>query len=630
MRVGKNRYTNPFTGKAKILAIIFIALIVGISYGLFFYLDNANEQDVRNRIFERKVADQIKATNALAGHIGTDLTLVVDNLRGLANSVYIQQGDVSSNTTRKLTEEAYNHLSNRENIIDRLVIVDKRGFETIGLVAKGQRSFAGTNVSSRPWVQETLTSRTPTLSNGFAGLDGNYRIAIGYPITNLQTGQYMGLIGALIPFETFLSQHGNIHNVNSEFLVAYDKNATILATASSKDLIGKNFFGGYVQQFIKYNEVLNNFTRNMLAGRPGYAIYNYGAGERLITGYPIYVNSKVAYFVNIVTPTSLIYSRINDVLFTERVKMFSLLAGTTAAVVILIVFLIKWSVLNEEVKRRGRDLEEANKELEAANEQLLLSNEQLKIHDRMQRDFINIAAHELRTPIQPLLFGSESLKRKNPGEFEAEIVYRNAKKLQTLANNLLDVSRIENGTLKLYKDRLNIKDIILDALEVTNVNLSISLSSNKKENGLKIIYEPENLFIDADKDRIIQVVSNLLINAAKSITQREEEENLKEAKENGVISVFTQKRAQEDSNEVVVSIHDHGKGIDPQVMPRLFSKFATKSFDGTGLGLYISKSIIEAHGGKIWAGNNKNGKGATFSFSLPLADNNKTSGSRDN
>ena len=624
MQVGKKNYTNPFTGKAKILAIISIALIVGISYGLFFYLENANEQDVRNRIFERKLADQLKATEALARHIGTDLTLVVDNLHGLANNVYIQQGDLSSNTIRKLTEETYNHLSDSENIIDRLVIVDKTGFETIGLVAKGQQSFAGTNVSSRPWVQETLRSRTTTLSNGFAGLDGNYRIAIGYPMTNLQTGQYMGLIGALIPFETFLSQHGNIHNVNSEFLVAYDKNATILSTASSKVLIGKNFFGDYVQQFIRHNKVLNNFARYILAGRPGYAIYNYGAGERLITGYPIYVNGKVAYFVDIVTPTAEIYSRINDVLFTERVKMFSLLAGTTAAVVILIVLLIKWSALNEEVRRRGKDLEEANKELEAANEQLLLSNEQLKIHDRMQRDFINIAAHELRTPIQPLLFASESIKRKNSNEFEAEIVYRNAKKLQTLANNLLDASRIESGTLKLYKDRLNIKDIISDALEAINGSLSISLSSNRKEDGLKIIYESENLYIDADKDRMIQVVFNLLINAAKSITQREEEDgDMKEAKENGVISVIIQKREQEDDSEVVVSIHDHGKGIDPEVMPRLFTKFATKSFDGTGLGLYISKSIIEAHGGKIWAKNNADGKGATFSFSLPLANNNK-------
>jgi hypothetical protein len=191
-------------------------------------------------------------------------------------------------------------------------------------------------------VQETLKLQGPTISSGFVGLDGNYRIAIGYPITNLQTGQYMGLIGALIPFETFLSQYGNVHNHNSKYLVAYDKYATILATAVSNTLIGKNFFADYVQQFIKHNKLLTDFVRNLLAGRPGYTIYNYGDGEKLSTGYPIYVNGKAAYFLRIVAPTAEIYSHINDVLFAERVKMFSLIAGTTAAIAILIVFLIKW------------------------------------------------------------------------------------------------------------------------------------------------------------------------------------------------------------------------------------------------------------------------------------------------
>jgi hypothetical protein len=97
-----------------------------------------------------------------------------------------------------------------------------------------------------------------------------------------------------------LSQYGNVHNHNSKYLVAYDKNATILATAVSNTLIGKNFFADYVQQFIKHNKLLTDFVRNLLAGRPGYTIYNYGDGERLSTGYPIYLNGKAAYFLRIV------------------------------------------------------------------------------------------------------------------------------------------------------------------------------------------------------------------------------------------------------------------------------------------------------------------------------------------
>src|ERR687887_2005550 len=111
--------------------------------------------------------------------------------------------------------------------------------------------------------------------------------------------------------------------------------------------------------------------------------------------------------------------------------MFSLIAGTTAAVVILIVFLIKWSSLNEEVKRRGKELEDANKELETANKQLSLSNEQLKIRDKTQQEFINVAAHELRTPIQPIIGLSDVLLRKirdNESRQLVDVIFNNAKR----------------------------------------------------------------------------------------------------------------------------------------------------------------------------------------------------------
>jgi signal transduction histidine kinase len=153
-----------------------------------------------------------------------------------------------------------------------------------------------------------------------------------------------------------------------------------------------------------------------------------------------------------------------------------------------------------------------------------------------------------------------------------------------------------------FKERVNIKDIISDALQVTN-------GSSHYKDGLKIIYQQEDIFIEAGKDRITQVVSNILNNAVKSTKEQEQQETER------VIHVITQRRG---DSELVISIIDNGRGIDPEIMSRLFTKFATRSFDGTGLGLFIAKNIVEAHGGKIWAENNKEGKGATFSFSLPL------------
>jgi signal transduction histidine kinase len=134
--------------------------------------------------------------------------------------------------------------------------------------------------------------------------------------------------------------------------------------------------------------------------------------------------------------------------------------------------------------------------------------------------------------------------------------------------------------------------------------------SNKKKD-VNIVYEPKDIFIMADKGRISQVISNLLSNAVKFTP-------------GGTISIVSNLNGNQDkdNNQAIVSVKDNGQGIDPDILHKLFSKFATKSFSGTGLGLYISKSIVETHGGKIWAENNPYGKGATFSFTLPLLSNN--------
>jgi signal transduction histidine kinase len=227
--------------------------------------------------------------------------------------------------------------------------------------------------------------------------------------------------------------------------------------------------------------------------------------------------------------------------------------------------------------------------------------EQLKVHDRMQKEFINIAAHELRNPIQPLVLSSESLKGSMPDEERISIVIRNAKKLQMLANEILDITKIESKTLKLNKEKVNVNEIIVHSLKDLLNHQTIA------EGKVNLIFEPggEDIFVEADRDRLGQVVSNLLNNSVKFTHE-------------GTISIVARKLA--DAKEVVVSIKDTGSGIDPEILPRLFSKFVTKSdAGGTGLGLFICKSIVEAHGGKIWAENNRSGKGATFSFSLPAS-----------
>jgi signal transduction histidine kinase len=287
--------------------------------------------------------------------------------------------------------------------------------------------------------------------------------------------------------------------------------------------------------------------------------------------------------------------------------MFSLLAGTTAAVAVLILFLTRWnSILDKEVKKRTKELDESNK-------QLTLANEQLNLHDKMQKEFINIAAHELRTPIQPLLSLTQIIRSKIKDAEQGELldnVIKNAKRLQRLAEDILDITRIESQSLDLKKERFNLNDLILNGVQDYKNQLE-----KDHDNNITLLYEFKNddiFFVEADRYRLTQVISNLLNNAIKFIKEGGEG--------GGTISITLEKKKEDNQQEVLISIKDSGVGIHSDIIPRLFSKFATKSEKGTGLGLFISKNIVEAHGGRIWAENNSDGKvGATFYISLPLA-----------
>ena len=235
----------------------------------------------------------------------------------------------------------------------------------------------------------------------------------------------------------------------------------------------------------------------------------------------------------------------------------------------------------------------------------------LKKQDKIQKEFINVAAHELRTPIQPILGISDILYSRTENKEERkliEFIIRNANRLKRLASDILDVARIESGTLQIKKERFNLSELITSLILQYKNSIS-EIEKNKKVN-LFYIEEEQNLFIEGDKGLLSQVLENLLSNAIKFTKRVDENTNI----------VITTKRETNNDNTIVVSIKDNGTGIDKEILPRLFTKFATKSETGTGLGLFISKKIIESHNGKIWAENNTDDRGATFKFTLPVGD----------
>jgi signal transduction histidine kinase len=258
-------------------------------------------------------------------------------------------------------------------------------------------------------------------------------------------------------------------------------------------------------------------------------------------------------------------------------------------------------------------LKKSNEQLTNLYKQVIATNERMKFNSNMQNEFINIAAHELRAPIQPILGLAEVLRdekrqRDNREEKNVEnkddllsIIIRNAKRLKRLTENILDITKIENNSMELNKEEFIISTIVLESF----TDSANQLSREQKESvKLTLALDEGDVLVLADKHRINQVISNLLNNAIKFT-------------EEGHITISTEKE-KKYGKEVIVKVKDSGSGIDPNIMSRLFTKFATKSYAGTGLGLFICKGIVEAHGGKMWAENNRDGRGATFSFSLPI------------
>jgi hypothetical protein len=347
---------NPAGRNIRKIALVLIVLIVSFSFASLFFIKDITKQEIETRIFEEQKARQMEYTKLISTHMSSDLERVIAMTNGLGNSVYVQEREYSSPALKELMQEEFGKYN---NTINRLFILDNNDVMTVGL-AKEREPLVGSDLSFRDWVKKTRESNSTVFSDGFER-QGLYRIFISYPVFDRLSGEYIATIGASVLADPFFSFYKNIENFEEGFLVSYNKDGDLLYNGLNNSLVGLNFFGPEVQDTINNNEVVNNLTKSLITfAEPSYAVYDYGAGERINTQQPVLVNGEPQYFLQVITPATQIYSQIQDALYLEEVKIYLLLVGTLAAIVVLVFILVEWNhILQREVKRRTTELHES-------------------------------------------------------------------------------------------------------------------------------------------------------------------------------------------------------------------------------------------------------------------------------
>lgn len=623
---------RPFHNNKR--AFVVITLII-VAASIFFILLYQYSNSISGEIVNLAI-DDIKSNAKIQSHVishslANSVSAIISNLRVLANAPSIQNGSLSSQTLFDAAQES------TKGLTEGYYWLDKEGRVITYSHVNEFPNYQGMDLSSRDYFKIPREKNIPYFSSVINSTNKVQRVYISYPIIgNSVNGSSSGNNSGSSFIETSAASTNSNNNVFEGVIVAalratdvgkfvqsellkefpntaglIDKNGVILYS-QNQSYIGKNYFGNEFQVIIPIG-IRNDFNaiiERSLEGNTGLEDITIEQGNTSTVAYnPVVVNGDHIWTLYIVSPHQLaenVYGLIN-----KESVLSIIIIGIIAAISGALFFIImSWNrTLRRAVYTRTQ-------ELKNTVDQLSQANEQLKVHDKMQKEFINIASHEMKTPTQAII-GYSDLMQKHPEKREEMLkaISRNASRLQRLTNDILDVTRIESRTLTLDKEKFKLSDLIANVVEdhrshVEKVNSMVKLLYNNKYNS------EEYPIVEADKDRITQVISNILNNAIKFASNQKEE--------GGTVSVTLEKNYS-NPEEVIVNIRDTGEGIHQEILPRLFTKFATKSFSGTGLGLYISKSIIEAHGGRMWAQNNSDGQGggATFTFTLPLTNNKK-------
>jgi len=591
------------------ISAIVLAGIV-FSYLTYQYYERNSAEVQKIAVEHIQNSTLIKVTD-LSHLLRNKLDLVTVNLESLASSNELGEqrldlGKILLNSAQKTTA----------NVVDFYDWVDSNGTSIWSSANSNEISknkFNEFSAATSAYFSKVKDTQVPTYSNTLKFTDGQSGILIVYPIidsknrtanVNSTNEQFKGAILAGISSNTLNQYLGSqISPLSSANISLVDSSGKITLTGIAQ-LTDANVFDKKFSPLTEKYGINKNVKSITQVFRSAVSNHKTGTtdltsgGKDLTLSYAPVVSNGIYYFtIILIFPHSLVSSLDNLVVQQRNFAVAAMLIIVLGSVGIFFVITYWNKGLRKVVYIQTKQLQETTKKL--------------TYHDKLQKEFIDIAAHEFRTPIQSVLGYSEMIHTnlKNFDQYFDKII-RNARRLEKLTEDILDVSKIEGNVLQLSKSHFDLNYTIQELIEdhqkeAAEKNVKVIL--NFKKNIPTTVY--------ADEPRLQQVINNLLSNSIHFTN-------------NGSV-LITVYKAQVDTNvenerqdeeSIVVEIKDSGSGINAEMLPRLFEKFATRSGSGTGLGLYISKSIIDSHGGKIWAYNNKDGVGATFTFTLPLRE----------
>ena len=595
--------------------ILLIIAIIGIGLSVLSYQYSSFTANEIANISSHDVRSNAKIeVYQLSRILVRSMESISNNLQGLSNSISLL--DIKNDNIQRLFDSAQTStrdLTNGYYMFDMNGnLISKTSNKTIAANYNGIKANSSNLFLSPKTSNTTYYSSIIDVNNQFPVLFISYPvIKSNVTLRNNNTQSNMSNFEGIVFTTIDLSKLGEFlqKELSPEFasnVGLIDKNGVILYS-KNRNVVGKNYLTSEFQDLIppEIKNVYNNILASSLTGGSGLRDISFNDNMTTIAYQPITLNGDFLWSLYIGTPHSLAS---NVGYLINQQKNFStiviIVVGSMAFGIAILI--LSWNKrLEGAVKSRTTQLKTTNESLIESNSLLASANKQLEIHDNMQKEFINVAAHELRTPIMPILGEAELIESDISDNESARIsreqissIIRNAKRLDRLAADILDVTNIEGKSLKLNKTTFDINEILSQLVTEYSRQIEKDVAKNKK---IKISYEPLRVMIFADNYRITQVISNIINNAIKFTDQ-------------GIITII----GNADSAELTIKISDTGKGIDNEIINRLFDKFVSRSEQGTGLGLFISKNIIEAHGGRIMGFNNENGIGATFVIVLPL------------